>query len=127
MMIDKFPADIRDFLRPILERDYRVWLFGSRANETHKPDSDWDVLVFGDCKLLSEISNKGHPTDLDLFIVTNNNDFECPWPRSSDGVRKKGNLTDWEWKDSGDGKAVYKGTKWPDDWGKPKPALLVRI
>jgi uncharacterized protein len=26
-------------------RPEEVWLFGSRARETHAPDSDWDVMV----------------------------------------------------------------------------------
>ena len=54
-MIQNFPADIREFLTPILEKGYRVWIFGSRANGTSNQNSDWDFIVFGDDELLSNV------------------------------------------------------------------------
>ena len=39
------------------------------------------------------------------------NDFECPWPRPTDGDTKRGNLEDWCWQPRGNNEATYRATK----------------
>jgi Polymerase beta, Nucleotidyltransferase len=41
-----------------------VWLYGSRANETARPDSDWDYLAFADEATLVSLSQAGHAVSL---------------------------------------------------------------
>lgn len=38
------PAGVLESIVEVLEPE-EVWLFGSRARETHQPDSDWDVMA----------------------------------------------------------------------------------
>jgi predicted nucleotidyltransferase len=44
------PPPIRALLDQILEAYHplQIWLFGSRARGTHRPDSDWDLLAVVD-------------------------------------------------------------------------------
>lgn len=43
-VLDEIISVVNQVNDPIEE----VWLFGSRAKETHRPDSDYDVLVVAD-------------------------------------------------------------------------------
>jgi hypothetical protein len=70
-----------------------VWLFGSRANGTERPDSDWDYLVFGDDdRLLGflHMDTRFNVPYIDLMIV-------C-WPHAAkpwiDDRQKLLNLND---------------------------------
>jgi predicted nucleotidyltransferase len=38
------PAGVLDRIVEVLEPE-QVWLFGSRARQTHGPDSDWDLMA----------------------------------------------------------------------------------
>ena len=38
------PDGVIDRILEVLQPE-QVWLFGSRARETHRPDSDWDLLA----------------------------------------------------------------------------------
>jgi predicted nucleotidyltransferase len=38
------PDGVMDRILEVLQPE-EVWLFGSRARETHRPDSDWDLLA----------------------------------------------------------------------------------
>jgi len=51
-----------------LKKNYKVWLFGSRANGTSDQNSDWDFIVFGDDDLFLEVEKKEKPENLDLWL-----------------------------------------------------------
>jgi predicted nucleotidyltransferase len=72
-----------------------IWLFGSRANGTAQPNSDWDLLVFTDndgLLGLLEQDRKFEMPGIDLFIVgADGHTFKQPWPRG-DGSRSSGSL-----------------------------------
>ena len=38
------PDGVMDSILEVLQPE-EVWLFGSRARETHSPDSDWDLMA----------------------------------------------------------------------------------
>ena len=86
-----------------------VWLLGSRANGTERPDSDWDLLVFGTREILDALKHNQqfHPQIVDLLVVYNGNDFEQPWGEK----QKLGSLTEWCWKESSENEATYRATK----------------
>lgn len=44
MAIAGLPDGVMDRILEVLQPE-EVWLFGSRARETHSPDSDWDVMA----------------------------------------------------------------------------------
>jgi predicted nucleotidyltransferase len=60
-----------------------VWLFGSRANDRARADSDWDYMVFADngAALLHDLhpdTQFNHP-QVDLFIVVAPDVSMNPW------------------------------------------------
>ena len=71
-----------------------VWLFGSRANEAARPDSDWDYLAFADDDTLSDLSRDTDldRSDIDLMVVTDGVHFAKPWVDASG--QKTGTLAD---------------------------------
>jgi predicted nucleotidyltransferase len=88
-----------------------IWLMGSRANGTHRPDSDWDYFVFGNERILRSLARrrKFHQPDIDPLIVYDGNQFRKPW---ADGPRwKTGSLSAWQWNLVGHGEATYWATK----------------
>jgi hypothetical protein len=99
-----------------------VWLFGSRANGTDHPGSDWDYLVFGDdCSLLNTLCQDVHRkrAGIDLLFAGTPDLASCPWTEPN-GYRKTLGLGDapngigWRAKGS---VAVYTESKkrYPDD------------
>lgn len=44
MVAPSVPAGVIERIVEVLDPD-EVWLFGSRARQTHGPDSDWDLLA----------------------------------------------------------------------------------
>ncbi len=58
-----------------------VWLFGSRADNTFRSDSDWDLLVFGSNEVLVSLKDnvEFHESDIDLLVVYDGDNFEKPW------------------------------------------------
>lgn len=90
-----------------------IWLFGSRANNTFNPASDWDLIVFADYATLSAMQN--HPElekqKIDLLVVHNGDDFICPWGDPPKG----GDLKGWEWQKSSEAEAEYTQAKFIDD------------
>lgn len=100
-----------------------IWVIGSRANNTSKDNSDWDLLIFAKTKTLVDLSNRIDFYDemIDLLIVYNNNgDFKCPWYK--DGKIKKGNLDEWNWTYVSNSKSRYIGNKWINENG-PKSTI----
>jgi uncharacterized protein len=43
-MVAALPAGVIERIVEVLDPE-EVWLFGSRARETHGPDSDWDLMA----------------------------------------------------------------------------------
>lgn len=88
-----------------------IWLFGSRAAGSARPDSDWDFLVFADESTFSRLaaaSTFNHP-EIDLLVVYDGNSFCKPW---WDGHRlKRGTLSKWCWTPISDTEATYRATK----------------
>jgi hypothetical protein len=82
-----------------LTRDHpgitELWLFGSRANNTARPDSDWDLLAFANPRTLDELGANTHyqQPDVDLLVVLDGDEFREPWGDNP----KRGWLTEWEW------------------------------
>ena len=106
-----------------------VWLFGSRANDTFRHDSDWDFLVFGTPGVLTSLRANDifRRPDIHLFIVTDGNRLECPWPRadtidnfecgqlkSAFDFAAKLFMYGWRWKQVSATHAIYWGGKDPD-------------
>jgi len=99
-----------------------VWLIGSRANQSAKATSDWDLLVFGSLTLLNALAKEAPILGLDLLVVFDGEEFRSPWPRQEDGHYKTGRLERWQWAKLSEDAATYEGTKWPDD-GPPEVAM----
>jgi hypothetical protein len=88
-----------------------IWLLGSRAAGTERPDSDWDFLAFADEETLRRLSgdHRLNRPNADLFVVYDGDNFRKPW---LDGDKlKKGSLSGWIWTRGPDGKATYRATK----------------
>ena len=49
--------------KQILPKGSHLWLYGSRARGTHRPDSDWDLLILlnKDKVSLSDYDNVSYP------------------------------------------------------------------
>ena len=92
-----------------------IWLFGSRANSSHRTDSDWDLLVFADQQIFDELKRNSHFRDdkIDLLVVFNDREFEKPW--SDEKGAKHGSLKSWEWVEASTDLATYKSVKYKDE------------
>jgi predicted nucleotidyltransferase len=121
-----FPMNIdqiRDYVKKLVEAypDIKsIWLFGTRANNLHRSDSDWDLFVFGNQRILDSLkeNNSFNNDHIDLMVVFNNAEFEKPWPDEK-GV-KHGSLKSWEWHEISSKDATYKSVKCinEDEWFK---------
>lgn len=92
-----------------------IWLLGSRANNTAKALSDWDILIFADERTFSEIQRNEffHRGAVDLLVVTDGENFKKPY-----GCEKTGALSEWKWKEIGANTAEYESVKFvPDEPG----------
>jgi predicted nucleotidyltransferase len=88
-----------------------IWLIGSRANGTARPDSDWDLLAFADNGSLAALASDDtfNRHDIDLLVVFDGDRFRKPW---LDGEAvKSGSLVGWEWERISDRAATYKAVK----------------
>jgi predicted nucleotidyltransferase len=108
--------DISEYIEE-LKREFpaisSVWLLGSRANGTGKPESDWDFLVFSNEPIFEAIRNKPklHRENVDLLLVGNDGEFSKPF-----GEPKRGSLEAWKWREVYEDSAEYIGRKWiPDE------------
>ncbi|MFO7971459.1 MAG: nucleotidyltransferase domain-containing protein [Desulfobacterales bacterium] len=91
-----------------------IWLFGSRVNRTYRPDSDWDLIVFGTPETLDELSQNPdfNKENIDLLVVYNDIDFKEPWPTHTvNRKQKSGSLLDWQWNKLNERIAFYFGAK----------------
>jgi predicted nucleotidyltransferase len=89
-----------------------IWLLGSRANGSHRPDSDWDFLVFANQRVLNSLTRNSRfkRPDVDLLVVYDGDKFCKPWRDPKKARKKRGSLSGWEWKSLSD-EATYKATK----------------
>jgi predicted nucleotidyltransferase len=88
-----------------------IWLVGSRANGTARPDSDWDFIVFGDSHTFSQLQAAAdlHRIDVDCLVVSDSDAFESAWGSKS----KRGSLSKWKWRPDSNGLwAIYEESKW---------------
>jgi len=90
-----------------------IWLIGSRANNSARPESDWDFIVFGSELLLQCLSDSKdlHRADVDFLVVFDDNNFRAAWGETS----KRGALSDWNWKEVGEYRAEYMDSKWIEE------------
>ena len=88
-----------------------IWLIGSRANDTAKPESDWDFFIFGDSSAFEQIKSKSkfHKKNIDMLVVDVNREFRKPY-----GSQKIGNLDDWNWQLETAEIATYRSSKCED-------------
>jgi predicted nucleotidyltransferase len=91
-----------------------VWLFGSRANNTIHPKSDWDFLVFADEAILKELKEhtEYQKDNVDLAIVYNGDDIVFVL---KNGKHESGDFKFWEWQRMSETEAKYTGVKWVAD------------
>ena len=76
-----------------------LWLLGSRANDTARVESDWDLLAFATTNTFKDITVdlRFHRDDVDLLVVDASGDrFQKPW-----GSPKSGSLSSWAWTKTG--------------------------
>lgn len=90
-----------------------VWLIGSRANETARDDSDWDLLVFASREVLEALSTDDSfsRSDVDLLVVYDGDNFESPYGGTDNRRSKKGSLKKWEWQHFSADLASYEACK----------------
>ena len=98
-----------------------VWLYGSRANGSARPDSDWDYMAFADEATLTALrsDSRFHRAGIDLMIVTNGDQSAAPWTDHSGS--KSGTLAKvdggWHWERLSPTQATYRATKPPEAEG----------
>lgn len=85
-----------------------LWLIGSRANGSPRPDSDWDFLAFANPTVLAVLQAETtlHRHDVDFLVVVDGDNFQSAW-----GEFKSGSLTRWHWVKLGRALATYQGEK----------------
>ena len=90
-----------------------IWLIGSRANGTERPDSDWDLLIFADEPTFQRIRRNRclNQLHLDLPIVQGGDEFRKPWGKRP----KHGFLSKWQWHLLSEREAQYRATRWLED------------
>ncbi len=97
-----------------------VWLFGSRANGSARPESDWDYMAFADEATLTALGGdpRFHRAGIDLKIVIDGTRFFAPWPglsRSDNSLAKVDG--GWHWERLSPTQATYRATKPPEAEG----------
>ncbi len=89
---------VREYI-DLLNGRYRsissVWLVGSRANCTERPESDWDLLVFADNDSFDAMRGDAdlRAPGIDLLVVTDGDQFEQPWIDEGYTIAKFGYLS----------------------------------
>ena len=89
-----------------------IWLIGSRANDSYRDDSDWDLFAFADQHIFDKLKGSRPYTrdKIDLLVVFDGEHFEEPWPDEKGA--KEGTLTTWEWNEISPKEARYKSVKY---------------
>jgi predicted nucleotidyltransferase len=117
-------STIQSFLEQCLDRFKSItsiWLFGSRANNSFREDSDWDLLIFADEQTLDlkRMAKELKRSDVDVLVVYDGKNSEEPWPEIRDGQVNPKRLSLYssiwnggiEWNQFSTTKASYQGTK----------------
>lgn len=93
-----------------------IWLIGSRANGSSRPDSDWDLLVFGPEDTFARLHAAVdlHRDDVDCMVVLEGGDLQSAWGRRI----KSGALYRWHWDRTGDREATFVESKWREEGGR---------
>jgi predicted nucleotidyltransferase len=118
----RIPESVYKFLRNITEKYPRIesmWVFGSRANNEFKNDSDWDLWIFSNRQVFDllkkndSLRKDSREHKIDTFVVYDGENFEGPWPKIKNGkkILKSGVLSEWKWKKLSSRKAKYEGTR----------------
>ena len=98
-----------------------VWLVGSRADGSARPESDGDYMAFADEATLTALrsDSRFHRAGIDLMIVTNGDQSAAPWTDHSGS--KSGTLAKvdggWHWERLSPTQATYRATKPPEAEG----------
>jgi len=106
-----------------------LWLFGSRSNNTARPDSDWDLFAFANPQTLRDLSvdTRHQRPDIDLLIVLDGDEFREPWGDNP----KRGWLTEWEWTKISETEALYTSPSRETtarEWSRPlRKSKAIRI
>ena len=115
-MINFFNELISEF-----EEITEIWILGSRANSCAHEDSDWDMLVFANSRVLTQLQQEeefkqsSKDLNIDLLVRYDEDHFEAPWTSLDCGRTKqrikKGTLSEWNFKpdDSNPNIGNYKG------------------
>ncbi|OAI25163.1 MULTISPECIES: nucleotidyltransferase domain-containing protein [Methylomonas] len=106
-----------------------VWLFGSRANESFRPDSDWDLMVFADQEAFAALRRQNQLKNeyIDVIIVIDMETFSEPWPENTSNC-KSGDFSTWEWERYTPDLAKYTSVKYlSDDWFKSGQSEIKRL
>lgn len=66
-----------------------VWLMGSRANDSYREESDWDLLVFANKEVLDAMRQHRElkRERVDVLVVYDSINFEEPWPEVEENGR----------------------------------------
>lgn len=120
--MNRVPTEIEELVSSLTTKNpdiEEIWLIGSRANGSARPNSDWDILIFGKnlkLNIFSEIL-EATSSEVDVLIV-----YDYPYFSNFDSS-KTGSLSDWKWSPVGIS-ATYKGTKFVPDTDDDLPASL---
>ena len=107
------------------EQIREIWILGSRANNCAYDDSDWDILVFANSRVLTQLRQKekfkqsSKDLNIDLLVLYDEDHFEAPWTslnwRETRQIIKKGTLSEWNFKPDRSNPNIghYKGTHAP--------------
>jgi hypothetical protein len=97
----------------LLTRRYQsisaIWLIGSRASCTERPDSDWDLLAFADSDAFGAMQRDPdvRAPGIDLLVIIDNDRFEQPWVEEGKNTAKFGYLSVWRWTQNSPTEATY--------------------
>ena len=121
----KIPENIQNYFNNLVsefEEIRKVWILGSRANNCAHEDSDWDILVFANSRVLTQLRQKeefkqsSKDLNIDLLVLYNEDHFEAPWTSWNRGRTrqriKKGALYEWGFERDRNNHNIgyYKGT-----------------
>ncbi len=104
--------EVWDYIERLTDRYASVsaiWLLGSRADGTERPESDWDLLVFADQDSFTAMRDDVglHAAGIDLLVVTDGDRFEQPWIDEGHSIPKGGYLDNWRWTENSRTGATY--------------------
>lgn len=88
-----------------------IWLIGSRANNTYRGNSDWDLIIFAGQEILEKLKEdiNLNMSEVDLLVVYDGENFRSPWSRGDEKNNyKSGCLKGWQWYFIDTFKAKYK-------------------